>query len=130
MITGDGADQVFAGVPGWDYLPIVSALFAGAGIDLCCPFLHPRVSAWGAARCDPSKSALRELGRRFLPASIAGAAKVAQRAPEMNLSDVGEPGHLERAAQVLGVPGSRAGKPDVRVVTLALLLGHFPRLLE
>jgi asparagine synthetase B (glutamine-hydrolysing) len=130
VITGDGADQVFAGVPGWDYLPIVGALFGGAGIDLCCPFLHPRVSAWGATRADPSKSALRGLGRRLLPARLTDAAKVAQRAPEMDLSHVEDPRRLDLASRALGFAPSRIGKPDVRVVTLALLFRHFPRLLE
>jgi asparagine synthetase B (glutamine-hydrolysing) len=129
VITGDGADQVFAGVPGWDYLPIVGALFDGAGIDLICPFLYPRVSAWGATRADPSKSALREPARLLLPAAVADAPKVAQLAPEMDLSGVGEPRHLDLASRVLGLPTCREGKRDVRVVTLALLLGHFPRLL-
>ncbi len=129
VITGDGADQVFAGVPGWDYLPIVGALFEAAEIDLCCPFLHPRVAGWGAPRADPAKSALRELGSRLLPASVAAAPKVVQMAPEMDLSGVAEPRHLDPASRVLGLPLGGAGKPDVRVVTLALLLRHFPRLL-
>jgi asparagine synthetase B (glutamine-hydrolysing) len=130
VITGDGADQVFAGVPGWDYLPIVGALFAGAGVHLCCPFLDVRVAAWAQKRTDPSKSALRELGRRLLPASIVDAAKVPQLAPEMDLSSVEEPRYLELAGRALGRNGSQSSTADVRVVTLALLFRHFPRLVE
>jgi hypothetical protein len=130
VITGDGADQVFAGVPGWDYLPIVGALFAGAGVDLCCPFLDLHVAAWGQTRADASKSALRELGRRLLPVSAADAAKVPQLAPEMDLSSVVEQRYLERASRALGWNGRQTSKADVRVVTLALLFRHFPRLLE
>jgi asparagine synthetase B (glutamine-hydrolysing) len=126
VITGDGADQVFAGVPGWDYLPIVGALFAGAGVSLCCPFLHPRVVAWGETRADPAKSALRDLARRVLPEAVAEGAKIPQLAPEMDLSSVAEPRYLALARQVLG----DAGNSDVRLVSLALLYRHFPRLLE
>jgi asparagine synthetase B (glutamine-hydrolysing) len=130
VITGDGADQVFAGVPGWDYLPIVGALFDGAGVRLCCPFLHPRVSAWGRTRADPAKTALRELARGLLPASVAEAPKVPQLAPEMDLSGVAQPRYLEIASRTLEDVDPATGKPGVRVVTLALLVQHFPRLLE
>ena len=128
VITGDGADQVFAGVPGWDYLPIVGALFAGAGVALSCPFLHPRVSAWAANRADPSKSALREVARRLLPARLADAPKVGQLAPVMDLSGVAESHSVELARRTLGLDAC-GGKPDVRAVSLALLFQHFPRLL-
>jgi len=129
VITGDGADQVFVGTAGWDYLPIIGALFVGVGVGLCCPFLDPRVSAWGQARTDATKSALRELGRGLLPAATAAAPKVPQLAPEMDLSRVEQPHYLDLAGQFLGRTG-RPGKPDVRLVTLALLFRHFPRLLE
>jgi asparagine synthase (glutamine-hydrolysing) len=129
VITGDGADQVFAGAVGWDYLPIVGAVFAGAGVGLCCPFLDPRVSAWGQPRADAAKSALRELARGLLPAATAAAPKVPQLAPAMDLSGLEQPRYLELAGRILGCTG-QPGKPDVRVVTLALLLGHFPRLVE
>jgi hypothetical protein len=130
VITGDGADQVFAGVPGWDYLPLVSALFAGAGVRLCCPYLDPRVSAWGPTHADPAKSVLRELARWLLPSSSAEAAKVPQLAPEMDLTNVAEPGLLALAGHILGLPPGPEPKPNVRTVSLALLLRHFPRLFE
>jgi asparagine synthetase B (glutamine-hydrolysing) len=67
VITGDGADQAFAGAPGCDYLPIVGALFAGAGVGLCCPFLDERVLALAARGADPHKTMLRQAGRSVLP---------------------------------------------------------------
>lgn len=127
VITGDGADQVFAGVPGWDYLPIVAALIAAGGVALSCPFLYPRVAAWAADRADPSKSALRSVARRLLPAQIADAPKVGQLAPEMDLSGVAEAQAVQRASMTLGLDWVRR-KPDVRAVSLALLVQHFPRL--
>jgi hypothetical protein len=84
------------------------------------------VAAWGKARSGPAKPALRELGRKLLPASIADAPKAPQLAPEMNLAGVAEQRHLDLAARVL----PEVGRADVRLVSLALLHRHFPRLLE
>ena len=113
VISGDGADQVFAGVSGWDYLPIVAALFDGAGVALCCPFLHTSVAGWAVDRANPAKSALRDVARQLLPASIADAPKVGQLAPEMNLSDVATAQSVQQANMILGLRQT-GSEPDVR----------------
>ncbi len=72
-ITGDGADQVFAGARGDLYLPFVGAFFRSAGVEIRAPYLDDDVVA--AAETDPAKSALRALARGRLPDALIDAPK-------------------------------------------------------
>jgi hypothetical protein len=131
VITGDGADQVFAHTPGWDYLPIVGALFAACQVEVCSPFLDEAVAARAAAApADPDKSALRAAGRDLLPAEWLLTPKRAQLAPPMNLRPLWDADRIAQLARRLGRPLPDApGSPSaVKCVTLALLSRAFPRL--
>lgn len=121
VLTGDGADQVFVGTPGWDYLPIVAALFEDSNVELCCPFLDAAVIAWAReAGAEPDKAALRRLARDLLPASVVDAVKVSRLAPPLDLRAVLDECAVARAASLLGEEPTDPG--DVSWVSLGLLL--------
>jgi hypothetical protein len=85
LITGDGADEVFGGTTGGDYLPIVGALTRAAGLAAWAPFLDPAVVATVAR--DPGKRALRALAQELgVPAEVASRAKRPRFAPAMDLA--------------------------------------------
>jgi asparagine synthase (glutamine-hydrolysing) len=96
LVTGDGADQVFAGAPPAIFLPIVAAFFEAAGVALASPFFDPEVMALGlGAVPDPNKSALRDLAAALgCPAGLLGAGKHVRLAPAMNLASYLDHEHL------------------------------------
>ena len=49
LVTGDGADEVFRGAAGADYLPVVGAIVRAAGLVESAPFLDPGVAPFVAA---------------------------------------------------------------------------------
>lgn len=105
VITGDGADQVFAGAPSEIYLPIVGALADASGVALCCPFLDEAVIALAARSApDPHKSALREAARGKLPDAIVDAPKVPRLAPAIDLARFEDLPRFERLATLLDRP--------------------------
>jgi asparagine synthase (glutamine-hydrolysing) len=105
VITGDGADQVFAGAPSEIYLPIVGALAEASGTTLHCPFLDDAVIALAARSSpDPHKTALREVGRGKLPDALLDAPKVARLAPAIDLSPFEDLPRFERLAALLSRP--------------------------
>ena len=105
VITGDGADQVFAGSPSEIYLPIVGALAEASGVTLHCPFLDEAVIALAAeSPADPRKTALREAARGKLPDALVDAPKVPRLAPAIDLSRFEDLPRFERLAAQLGRP--------------------------
>lgn len=105
VITGDGADQVFAGAPAEIYLPIVGALAEASGVTLHCPFLDDAVIALAAGHPpDPHKTALREAARGKLPDALVDAPKVARLAPAIDLTRFEDRPRFERIAALLGRP--------------------------
>jgi asparagine synthetase B (glutamine-hydrolysing) len=105
VITGDGADQVFAGAPSEIYLPIVGALAGASGVALCCPFLDEAVIALAARGApDPHKSALREVARGKLPDALVDAPKVPRLAPAIDLARFVDLPRFERLAASLDRP--------------------------
>lgn len=105
VITGDGADQVFAGAPSEIYLPIVGALAEASGVTLHCPFLDEAVLALAAGRApDPHKTALRDAARGKLPDALVDAPKIPRLAPPIDLSSLEDLPRFERIAARLGRP--------------------------
>jgi hypothetical protein len=85
LVTGDGADEVFRGTSGADYLPVVGALTRAAGLVPSAPFLDPEVAPFVAP--DPDKRALRALAEELgVPPAIAQRPKRARFAPPMDLT--------------------------------------------
>ena len=60
LISGDGADEIFRGDSGADYLPLVGALTRAAGLTALAPFLAPPLASVAP---DPDKHELRRLAR-------------------------------------------------------------------
>jgi len=124
VITGDGADQVFAGADSRNYLPIVGAMTRAAGIALACPFLDcgmaPRAGVVGS---DPDKSALRALALDLLPPEIAHRPKQPRLAPDFDLSIYRTDDHDARLSQLLGQPAPPpiAGPSNTLWATATLL---------
>ncbi|MEP7123249.1 MAG: asparagine synthase-related protein [Byssovorax sp.] len=105
VITGDGADQAFAGAPSEIYLPIVGALAEASGVALCCPFLDDGVLALAARSApDPRKTALRDAARGKLPDALVDAPKVARLAPAIDLSRFLDLPRFERLAALVDRP--------------------------
>jgi len=87
VITGDGADQVFAGADGRNYLPIIGAMARAAGMTLGCPFLDERLIALARAiGVDANKSGLRAAAAELLPREIFERRKAPCFMPDLNLS--------------------------------------------
>ena len=105
VITGDGADHVFAGAPSEIYLSLVGALAEASGIALCCPFLDDAVVAL-AARSAPSphKTALRDAARGKLPDALVDAPKVPRLAPAIDLWSFEDLPRFARLAALLDRP--------------------------
>jgi asparagine synthetase B (glutamine-hydrolysing) len=127
VVTGDGADQVFAGVSGLDYLPLVGALFEACDVEVRSPFLDEEVISFaGQLPPDPNKSILRALARGMVPDEVIDAPKVARLAPPMDLSSLWDNHHIEAVARLIGRDPPRgfedvAPATGVRWTTLGLL---------
>jgi hypothetical protein len=128
LITGDGADEVFRGGSGGDYLPIVGALTRAAGLVAVAPFLDPVVVAGAAA--DGEKRALRALASELgVPPAIAWSPKVPRFAPPIDLSAHRDDARIAALGRCLGRrPGQATDRERVAWTTLALFAGEFPGL--
>lgn len=129
LVTGDGADEVFRGTSGADYLPIVGALARAAGLVPVAPFLAESVAAHIAE--DPHKHALRELAVSLgVPESIARRPKQPRFAPPMDLSSLWDGPRAVALAQALGREMDLStDRARVSWTTLALLSRQFPGLI-
>ncbi len=100
LITGDGADACFRGVPDLDYVPIVAALtVAGTGHATQSPFFAPSVIA--ATPHDPRKRVLRDYVRSAIGA-LADRPKQSRLVPPLPLPF--ELPRIERLARELALP--------------------------
>jgi len=125
VITGDGADQVFAGSDARNYIPIIGALVRATGVALWSPFFDERIIAWARARgTDPEKTALRTAAGTLLPAEIAWRKKSPRLAPDFVLDRYRDP-HLEaQLAPRLGLqpPTSGGEGPEQTLWATAAIL--------
>lgn len=128
LISGDGADEVFRGSDGADYLPIVGSLTRAAGLVAWAPFLDPAVAPWVAA--DPAKRALRSLACELgVPEAIAWRPKAPRFAPAMDLARHHDPAQIAALARSLGrTPATTTDRERVAWTTLALFAREFPGL--
>ena len=106
LVTGDGADQVFAGAPPAIFLPLLSALFQQAGIGLRSPFIDAHVVGHGLlAPPDPTKATLRALARELgVPDFVLDRRKRVRLTPPMDLERYLAPTKLAPLACALGRP--------------------------
>jgi asparagine synthetase B (glutamine-hydrolysing) len=132
VFTGDGADQLLSRDRSADYLPLVSAAFASAGVELRAPFLDPRVVAhFLGAPPDPEKQALRQLAAALpIREALVRGRKVSRLTPPIDLHDVVEECALRRLASATGLqPPTQRDDRDpacqTRWITLALLCRAF-----
>ncbi|MDC0716608.1 asparagine synthase-related protein [Nannocystis bainbridge] len=129
LVTGDGADEVFRGTSGADYLPIVGALARAAGLEPGAPFLAEAVARHVAE--DPHKHALRRLAVELgVPEAIARRPKQPRFAPPIDLSPLWDGPRVAALAQALGrEPDLSSDRGRVGWTTLALLSRRFPGLI-
>jgi asparagine synthase (glutamine-hydrolysing) len=125
LITGDGADEVFRGTSGADYLPIVGALTRAAGMVAFAPFLATVVASSVAA--DPDKRALRGLACELgVPEAIAWAPKTPRFAPPMDLARHRDVERIAALGRSLGtIPTDTTDRERVSWTTLALFADEF-----
>lgn len=124
IVTGDGADQVFAGRSAHLWFPLAERAFSGGGVRPIAPFLCADVvGATGPHAVDPGKSKLRRIARDLgVPGWVAEAKKVARYAPPLDLSSYANERESADIASQLGVVFDRNDPRDVcRLTTLALL---------
>ncbi len=128
VITGDAADQVFGTSDGRDYLPVVGSLFRAEGVELATPFADQDViAAAESAGRDASKSVLRRLAGRWVPAICLDRPKRPTYAPAMDLSSYERPALAARLAEDLGLPVPLPVNDRQRTlwITLGLLVERF-----
>lgn len=128
LVTGDGADEVFRGTSGADYLPIVGALARAAGLAPFAPFLAEEVAESIAE--DPHKRALRNLATDLgVPDSIARRPKQPRFAPPIDLSASWDGPRIAALARALGRDlDASTDRARVGWTTLALLSQGLPGL--
>jgi asparagine synthase (glutamine-hydrolysing) len=103
LVTGDGADAVFAGQPDHDYVPIVAALTRAAGLQLASPFFDARmVTAHTAPR--PKKRMLRDYLTNAGLRAIARRPKQPRLMPALALEPLVDRPRLETLARAIDVP--------------------------
>ncbi len=86
VLTGDAADQVFAGSAAGNYLPIVGAIMRHEKMGYFSPFFDEHVVAYGQSVADSNKTALRELAKRLVPDFLLNQPKTPRLAPGMDIS--------------------------------------------
>ncbi len=125
LITGDGADQVFAGSDARNYLPIIGALTRAAGLELRSPFLHEGVIA-SAPPATADKAALRAVAADFLNAMTSQAPKRPTYAPPLDVSAHWNAAAIAALAGELGeTPAQPGAGPDSVLWTALGILADF-----
>jgi asparagine synthetase B (glutamine-hydrolysing) len=104
LVTGDGGDAVFAGVPDHDYVPIVAA-YTRAWLAHASPYSDDAVIA--ATPIDPMRRVLRDYVGDDRP-------KRPRRMPDLAVDPVADRDRIEQLARVIDRPPAI----DVRWVTL------------
>jgi asparagine synthetase B (glutamine-hydrolysing) len=103
LVTGDGADAVFAGRPDHDYVPIVAALTHAAGLRLASPFFDSRMVTARRAR-EPKKRMLRDYLTRAGFRAIARRPKRPRWMPALPLEPLVDRRRLDELARAIDVP--------------------------
>lgn len=125
LLTGDGADQIFAGSDPRNYLPIIGAMTRAAGLDLRSPFFDSSI-LHSAPPPTPNKAALRVAAAAWLPPEIIERPKTPRLAPMLDVSEHWNAGTIDPLADLLNskcpVPGADA---TATLWTTLGLLGRF-----
>lgn len=125
VITGDGADQVFAGAPAANYIPIVGALFRAAGVELCTPFATEEIMACAAGlEIDVHKTALRRASAGLVPDRLLKRKKMPRLTPAITVDRHFRPDVAARVARELDLPPPSLNTDHERVLwtTIGLLV--------
>ena len=125
ILTGDGADQVFAGSDARNYLPIVGAMVRTTGIALLSPFFDERIVGWAAHHgTDAEKTPLRTVAAQIIPPEIAWRKKSPRLAPDFILEKYRDPLLEAQLAPLLQLvaPGAGRGPEQTLWATIALLV--------
>lgn len=101
LVTGDGADAVFAGVPDHDYVPIVVALTASA-LGHSSPFFADAIVA--GTPCDPTKQLLRDYLRANKFDWLADRPKRSRLAPALDLDPILDRDRIATLARSIDLP--------------------------
>lgn len=122
LLTGDGADPIFAGSDPRNYLPIIGSLTRAAGMELRSPFFDERIIA-AAPVPAPGKPALREAARHWLPDELIHRPKTATYAPALDVSDFWKEQPIRELARKLHAspPSTGADAGAVLWTSLGLL---------
>ena len=124
-ITGDGADQVFAGAAAANYIPIVGALFRAAGVELGAPFAGEDVIACARTlEVDANKTALRRAAVGLVPDRLLTGKKTPRLTPPVAINCHLRPDVTARVARELGLPPPGLDTDPERVLwtTIGLLI--------
>jgi hypothetical protein len=125
LLSGDGVDQVMTRDASANYLPLVSAAFARAGVALRAPLLDDGVVRHLLSLPpDPSKTALRAFAATLpIPRALVTERKVSRLAPPLDLSALVAPKRIDELARHLDLapPSLATDRDRVRWTTLALL---------
>ncbi len=127
LVTGDGADAAFLGRPDWDYVPVMAALTASAGLKLSSPFFSSStLSATLRLAPDRDKRVARDYALSAgLPKCLVDAPKRPRWMPPLELDGLLDTRDMERLSRALGrtltLDSDRA---RVGLVTLGLLVRH------
>jgi asparagine synthase (glutamine-hydrolysing) len=127
MLTGDGADQVFAGSDARNYLPIVGAMARATRLAFVSPFFDERIVGWARNHgADAEKTMLRQAASQILPPELVWRKKSARLAPEFELNQYRDLSLENKVAPLLGLksPDSRPGPEQTLWATTALLARH------
>lgn len=125
LITGDGADPLFAGSDPRNYLPWVGALTRAAGLDLRSPFFDAGLAAV-APEPAVGKPALVEAARRVLPPGILNRPKTPCYAPPLDVSRHWNGSAIGALAARLGLePAAPGGSAEAMLWTTLGLLARF-----
>ena len=99
VMTGDAADQAFAGSAAGNYLPIVGAIMRHENMGYFSPFFDERVIAFGRSVTDSNKSALRQLAKTLVPEFLLNQPKIPRLAPAMDLSRYWDAKRIEKICE-------------------------------
>ena len=106
LVTGDGADAVFAGAPDLDYVPIVAALTRAANLALRSAFFDNAVI--DCTQRDPSKRAVRDYLRSNDLGWLADCPKRSRWVPPLDLAPILDRDRIARLARDLDLPPNLA----------------------
>jgi asparagine synthase (glutamine-hydrolysing) len=124
VLTGDAADQAFAGASAGNYLPIVGAIIRHEKMGYFSPFFDEHVVAYGQSVTDSNKTALRELAKTLVPDFLLNQTKTPRLAPVMDISHYWDAKCIEWICETTNLE-CKVDDADQRTLwtTLGLLVG-------